>query len=164
MGIFDNYCNNNNLNTSFNPNNFMQQCPSQNNNIVSNNPNKPYEVLDTQRNLIGYYWYYGNSVDLTWDIIGEVTSEEASQYVALKDMIAYLTLTATIYDWRHEIIEKVKLNPIIKDDNVSVTLSINNNLSNKMVKGIYRIELVASNVQGYNETLFSADTCKFEVK
>ena len=134
--------------------------PTQN---VQNNPNKPYEVVDARGVLTGYFWYYGNSVDLTWDIIGEVTTTQ-DNYVDVVDMIKYLIITATIYDWKMCKVEEVKLIPTIEDNKVSVTLSINGELSQKLVKGIYEISLTASNAQGYNETLFDTGVCKFEVR
>ena len=131
--------------------------------IVQNNPNKPYEVVDARGVLTGYFWYYGNSVDLTWDIVGEVTTTQ-DNYVDVVDMVKYLIITATIYDWKMCKVEEIKLIPTIEDNKVSVTLSINGELSQKLVKGVYEISLTASNAQGYNETLFDTGVCKFEVR
>ena len=131
--------------------------------IVQNNPNKPYEVVDARGVLTGYFWYYGNSVDLTWDIVGEVTTTQ-DNYVDVVDMVKYLIITATIYDWKMCKVEEVKLIPTIEDNKASVTLSINGELSQKLVKGVYEISLTASNAQGYNETLFDTGVCKFEVR
>jgi len=68
--------------------------------IIQNNPNKPYEVVDTRGVLIGYFWYYGNSVDLTWDIIGETTFEEGNSYLDIIDSIKDKDILVTIYDWK----------------------------------------------------------------
>ena len=166
MGMFDNY-NNINLNTSFTPNPYAPQYPptKTTNQIVQNNPNKPYEVVDARGNLTGYFWYYGNSIDLVWDIVGEATTQISNTYLDVKDIIRYQVITATIYDWKHQIIEAIKLIPQIDNEGkVTVTLPINNELSQKMVKGVYTISLVASNAQGYNETLFDTNVCNFEVR
>ncbi len=162
MGMFDNF---NNVKTTYQVNPYAPQYPPQKmpTQIVQNNPNKPYEVVDARGVLTGYFWYYGNSVDLTWDIIGEVTTTQ-DNYVDVVDMIKYLIITATIYDWKMCKVEEVKLIPTIEDNKVSVTLSINGELSQKLVKGIYEISLTASNAQGYNETLFDTGVCKFEVR
>ena len=169
MGMFDNnFGNNMNLNTSFTPNPYAPQYPPMgnhnNNQIIQNNPNKPYEVTDDRGNLTGYFWYYGNSIDLVWDIVGEATSYDSSTYIDIAHVLAYNIITATIYDWRHQVVDKIKLIPKIENNNVSVILPINGELSQKMVKGVYTIDLVASNVQGYNETLFDTGVCKFEVR
>lgn len=132
--------------------------------IVQNNPNKPYEVVDARGVLTGYFWYYGNSVDLTWDIVGEATSDQNGTYIDVADIVKYQIITATIYDWKMCKIEEVKLLPTIEDNKVSVTLSISGELSQKLVKGVYEISLTTSNTQGYNETLFDTGVCKFEVR
>lgn len=163
MGMFDNY---NNLNTSFTPNPYAPQYPPQKQpqQIIQNNPNKPYEIIDARGNLTGYFWYYGNSVDLVWDIVGEVTSSVTNTYIDVANMLRYQTIIATIYDWRYQKIEEIKLFPQIDDNNVTVTLQIKDQLSQKLVKGVYRISLTASNSQGYNETLFDTNVCSFEVR
>ena len=103
--MFDNYNNNNNtnINTSFTPNPFAPQYPpvKTSQQIIQNNPNKPYEVVDSRGNLTGYFWYYGNSIELVWDIIGEATYGQSNQYINVSDVVAYNTIIATIYDWRH---------------------------------------------------------------
>ena len=163
--MFDNY-NNTNLNTSFTPPSCNVSQPSliqKPQPIIPNNPNKPYEI-ESNGVLKGYFWYYGNSIDLTWDITGEYTSEESASYAEVKDIIDSCNIVATIYDWKYQVIDKIKLIPIISEESVSVTLNIKGDLSNKLVRGNYTISLTLMNDQGYNETLFSTDTCKFEVR
>lgn len=162
MGMFDSF---NNIKTTYQVNPYAPQYPPQKipTQIIQNNPNKPYEVVDARGVLTGYFWYYGNSVDLTWDIVGEVTTTQ-DNYVDVVDMVKYLIITATIYDWKMCKVEEVKLIPNIEDNKASVTLSINGELSQKLVKGVYEISLTASNAQGYNETLFDTGVCKFEVR
>lgn len=164
--MFDNY-NNTNLKTSFTPNPYAPQFPplNQPSQIQQNNPNKPFEVKDVRGNLTGYFWYYGNSVDLVWDIEGEVISADSNEYVDVAGMIKYQTITATIYNWKKEVIDSIKLLPNIdENNNVTVRLPIQGELTQKMVKGTYTIDLVASNAQGYNETLFDTGVCNFEVR
>lgn len=164
MGMFDNY---NNLNTTFTPNPYAPQYPpqKQTQQIVQNNPNKPYEVIDPRGNLTGYFWYYGNSVELIWDIIGEATFPTVNSYVEVIDIIKYNVITATIYDWKWQEIEKKRLIPSIdENNNVTVTLPIYGELSQRLVKGTYHISLTISNSQGYNETLFDTGVCNFEVR
>ena len=43
-------------------------------------------------------------------------------------------------------------------------MQINNEISSQLIKGTYCIELVAMSPSGYNETLFSTDSCIFEVR
>lgn len=161
--MFNNY---NNISTSLAPNPYSPQYPPQKlpTQIIQNTPNKPYEVIDARGVLAGYFWYYGNSIDLVWDIIGEITSETGSSYTDIVDSIKDKTILATIYDWKFQEIYKVKLIPSIVDDKVTATLSINGELSQKLVKGNYRISLTLLNELGYNETIFDTNICNFEVR
>lgn len=161
--MFDSF---NNIKTTYQVNPYAPQYPPQKmpTQIVQNNPNKPYEVVDARGVLTGYFWYYGNSVDLTWDIVGEATSAQNNTYIDVADIVKYQIITATIYDWKMCKIAEVKLLPTVEDNKASVTLSISGELSQKLVKGVYEISLTASNTQGYNETLFDTGVCKFEVR
>lgn len=163
MGMFDSF---NNIKTTYQVNPYAPQYPPQKipTQIVQNNPNKPYEVIDARGVLTGYFWYYGNSVDLTWDIIGETTFEEGNSYLDIIDSIKDKDILVTIYDWKFQEVYKSKLIPNIIRDNITVTLSINGELSQKLVKGNYRISLTLLDSLGYNETLFDTDVCNFEVR
>ena len=66
--MFDNFTN---INTTFTPNPFECKYPQSNQLdrcIQTTSPNKPFEIKDASGKLTGYFWYYGNSVDLVFDI------------------------------------------------------------------------------------------------
>ena len=162
----------NNLDTTFQPNSFQPNYNNfQNNQIKRVEMNKPYEILNADKSLKGYFWYYGNSVDLCF-MIEDATCTLVSQdqYIDMLDILPQLNFTATIYDFRLEpIVEfstgydaKNKLNINITDR--TVIMQIDNLLSQKLVKGKYYISLDAIHPSGYHETLFSVDTCDFEVR
>lgn len=69
MGMFDNY---NNQNTNYIPNNmgYAGQKP-----LAYPIPYAEYNVEGQQT---GYYWYYGDTVNLTFNLIGELTVETGS--------------------------------------------------------------------------------------
>lgn len=47
----------------------------------------PYAEYNANNELIGYYWYYGDTVDIQFDVTGEVTIEsDAIVYTASGDM------------------------------------------------------------------------------
>lgn len=154
--MFENY---QNISTQYTPNNYQTNNMG-NQSIQTSNPNKPYEVKDARGNLIGYFWYYGNSVVLTFDISGEYTSVSENVYVDVQDVLSGCTLTLTIYDNRYNIIHQESVYP----NSTSVDFVIDSQVSSKMLKGKYTMQLVASNGSGYNETLFGVDTCIFEVR
>lgn len=72
MGIFDNY---QNLDNAYVPNNLSQLFPKK---IPCHRPQfkKPFEDYNAEGKLIGYYWYYGNTVSLNFNITGEIIVED----------------------------------------------------------------------------------------
>ena len=170
----------NNLSTTYNPNAFQPSYNQQplNSNIQAVNINKPYEVTNTSGHLVGYFWYQGNSVDLCFELTGEVTLTEQDQWLDLsifKDLI----VECTIYDFRREPVLKfsnditaehkleVKLNATGDGTDVTfgyVLVQLDRELSSSLAKGTYRISLEAYNLEGYHETLFTPEICTFEVR
>ena len=69
MGMFDNY---NNQNTNYIPNNLTYDGKSPQSYPI------PYTDYNAEEEKIGYYWYYGDTVNLSFDITGEMTVESNS--------------------------------------------------------------------------------------
>ena len=133
--------------------------------------NKPFEILNYDGSIKGYYWYFGNSVDLEFEIDGEVLLLDQDEYIALEDILATLELNMYIYDFRMEPVLHFSNNLgsenflVIDASKKTVVAELTNELSKKLKKGKYYIELVANHRVGYNETLFSANNnCIFEVR
>lgn len=165
--MFNNFTN---FSTTYSPNPFQPSYPTScNTQATPVNPNKPYEILSRDRSTVeGYFWYYGNSVNLIFNLEGEVTLYDTDNYISVSDLINSLTLVATIYDFRSEPILTFSNDPLISRnelkinnssnniEEIIISMDITNELSAKLVKGTYNIELVASLPNGYNETLFSS--------
>ena len=143
--------------------------------IQSVSPNKPSEVIGRDGVLKGYFWYYGNSVDLTFDVTGEVTLENGEYFPVYDPTLAsLLDFRATIYNSRHEPImcfgrseldNDYALKVDVLENSVKVTLSITKEASSlKMPRGNYYLDLIAEYAGGYCETLFDVDACTFEVR
>lgn len=66
MGMFDNY---NNQNTDYIPNNLGYACRKPMAYPI------PYVEYNTEGEQSGYYWYYGDTVNLVFELTGEVTVE-----------------------------------------------------------------------------------------
>ena len=154
--MFENY---QNLSTQYTPNNYQTNCVG-NPNLHSVSPNKPFEILDAAGNITGYFWYYGNSIVLSFDIVGEYVSGNGV-YVDASQALSGCTLTMTMYDnIRHNIVHQES--KCAEGNTVDFTLDAE--ISSRIRKGKYNVSLVASNNLGYNETLFGVDTCVFEVR
>lgn len=172
MNLFSDF---KNVSTSFTPNNFQQRYPSMNlqNSCDSTAPNRPYEIIKNGQ-LVGYFWYQGNSIDLVFDISGTITLLNEASYLTVSDIINTLSFEANLYDFRGmKVLEYT--NSILSDkqlvvdtscglDNATVTMQIDSETSAKLVKGVYKLELIASHPTGYRETLFSRDSAMFDVR
>ena len=154
--MFENY---QNINTQYVPNNYQNSYGynSCNDSMQTSTPNKPYEIKDQRGNITGYFWYQGDSVNLSFDIVGEFTDDD--NYIDVENVIVGCKVTLTIFDFRYNIVHQES-----KQAMKTVEFPIGNDISCKMPRGKYTISLVISNDTGYSETLFNTDTCTFEVR
>lgn len=165
MGMFSNY---EDLADNYVPNNLRPNPPKcdykSNCNLEPCKPNKPYEEYNAEGQLIGYFWYYGNSVNLEFNINGEVTYEGSEDYITAKDFLSDKLATIKLYNFRREeIVEKVYDLSTLPDP-TSVTFVIDEGLSKKLVKGVYYITLTISDKTGFNTTIFYQEDCNLFVK
>ena len=180
--MFSNY---NNLNTSYTPGTYNQKYPTTcncTNNLQSISPNKPFEIVDMNNQVTGYFWYQGNTLDLVWDITGEALTANPDIYINAASYVQDCELICKIYNFRKEVIVKASskqtdistLYPLYLDiqkssvdginDSISCILHIDQALSNKLVKGIYSISLTFVLPSCFDETILDGTNCKFEVR
>lgn len=89
MGMFTSYdC----LADNYTPNNIKPpkpntcDCPSEPSNLSPRAPKKPYEDYNVKNELIGYWWYYGDTINLDFHITGDIIVEDdAIIYTAIND-------------------------------------------------------------------------------
>lgn len=74
MGMFLNY---HNIADNYTPNNLVKRFPTGKSytKLCSQAASKPYEEYDIKGNLIGYYWHYQQTLNLEFNIDGEITIE-----------------------------------------------------------------------------------------
>lgn len=93
MGMFLNY---HNISDNYIPNNLMSAFPnvaSSKSKLYSVQTTKPYEEYDSKGNLCGFYWRQGESVNLEFNLDGEITVEsDAIIYVGATDIPTYDTV------------------------------------------------------------------------
>lgn len=75
MGMFFNY---KNITENYVPNNIISSFPvgKSYTKLDPIKASKPYEEYDVKGNLIGYFWRYGESLNLEFNIDGEITVED----------------------------------------------------------------------------------------
>lgn len=210
MGLFDNY---DNLSKNYIPNNLRDV------DINKYTTTSPYEEYDINGNHIGYFWYYGDTVNLQFNIDGLITVDNNSiiynvsgdapnesvpgeinqkayniidlkswtlisiendsvynwvldsqfiypvdgikkVYFSAEDYLQGKQLRVRLYDFRYEVIYEE-----IFDGNITVNLNINNELSQKLVKGNYYCTITAIDAaQCINLPIIKDKECLLVVK
>ena len=125
-------------------------------------PTRPYYAdYDIEGNLVGYWWYYGNTFDLEFNIEGEVTVEGSLQWSPIDEFIAGKLVTMNLYNFRREII----YTQVIKATSSKVIFPIDQELSNKLVRGVYYCSLNVSDEKlGFDQTVLQMEDCVLNVK
>lgn len=158
--MFDNY---QNISDMYIPSN-RPTCPPPEKCCPNLDPCKPtrpyYADYDVEGNLVGYWWYYGNTFDLEFNIEGEYTFEETLQWVPANDFMKGKMVTMNLYNFRREII----YTEVVKADSSKVIFPVNQELSNKLVRGIYYCSLNVSDDTGFDQTVLQMEDCVLNVK
>lgn len=106
----------------------------------------PYEVYDEQGNLSGYYWYYGDTIELHFLIEdGEITADDAvvngkskeEVYAELVDYLSDKNAKICIYS-------SLRYDPVLEtvlSASTDIKLIIDEETSKKLLRGTYYITL-----------------------
>ena len=95
MGMFLNY---HNIADNYRPNNLIQAYP-QASTTSKLNPvaaSKPYEEYNTKGELSGYFWHYGETLNLEFTIDGEITIESNALIIKTRNLEPTTTTVGTI--------------------------------------------------------------------
>jgi hypothetical protein len=151
MSMFDNY-QNNNPHTCYPPQpGFTHLAPIR--------PNKPYEEYNVKGELIGYYWYYGDVVNLEYNIDGEVTDVESGTYIRANEWLETKRCKVTLLDFRHEVVAS-KVFP----GSSQITFTIDSALSKSLLRGVYYCRLAVIDTDDEETILSQTDESTLYVK
>lgn len=160
MGMFDSFDGYDNL-----KDHYVQPCPppkppvEDTSKLKPVKPNKPYEKYNAEGELIGYYWYYGDTINLEFTIEGEVTYEGSNEYVDAAEFMKEKQVTIELYNFRRELITTRTL----AGSNV-IVFEIDEALSKELIRGNYYCTLTVFDNSGLNKTLFYQDDCTLFVE
>lgn len=157
--MIDMFTNYENLSDSYIPNNLSANKikPESYTKLCPITASKPYELYNAKNELEGYFWYYGDAINLDFSIEGEVTLDDGT-YISANDFLKDKLYAVKIYDFRlNEIYTQVG------QSSTNIVLSIDKDLSSNFVKGVYYCSLQISG-KDFQETLFSPQDCKLLVK
>ena len=65
-------------------------------------PKKPYEEYNAEGQLIGYWWGYGDTIDLEFCLSGYVIDDEMNTYMTVRDFVKDKHINFSLYNFRHE--------------------------------------------------------------
>lgn len=161
MGMFDGY---QNLNNQYTPNNLCSNipqppCPNKCDCLEPCKPNKPYEEYDAKGELVGYWWYQGDTINLEYNIEGEVTVEGSSNYITAEDFLADKQVTIKLYNFRREVIAEKTF-----EGSTTIIFPIDKELAKILVQGVYYSSLEIWMGEDFNKTLLKQDECTLTIK
>ena len=125
----------------------------------------PYEDYDKEGNLVGYFWHYGDTIELDIEITGNIVAEsddssDEDSYITIPEYLRGKNVRVVIYNFRYEpLLEKEAEQIIIPDGTESTTkdakslvrIIIDEETSKKLLRGTYY--LVATVVKE-NESIY----------
>lgn len=172
-GMFDNYNNplhGKDCEEKPLPTNKPEQRPCS---CVSNRPNKPFESYNEKGDVIGYWWYEGDTIALEFTIDGEIIIDQkvveningedviriVPTYIPVEDFIKNKVLTFTMYNFRGE--------PIITKDfesSLDVAFNIDGEYTKLLTKGSYTVSLTLWDGETFNKTIYSKEDCVITIK
>ena len=172
-GMFDNY---NNPAPACNHMPMHRDCLKPKNDFnpnISSKPNKPYESYDEEGNIIGYWWYEGDTVTLDFDIDGEIIADQEvieevngqpsvsikPVRVPIEDFIIDKQITFNMYNFRGEIIFTQDY-----EGATNVRFDIDLEKAALLTKGNYTISLSVWDGETFNKTIYSKEDCTITIK
>lgn len=129
-------------------------------------PGKPFEDINFAGELVGYYWYYGDTLKLEFIIDGEVI-DDSGNYIKASDYFSDTTFSNKsvkfrLFDFRHEEIYSKEFTEV--DTNV-ITIDIDQELSNSLERGTYYCSLeLIDDLYPNVITLFEQGFCTLTIK
>lgn len=117
MGLFDNY---QNINPNYVPNNIVPPPNPCKPKLEPCKPIKPYEEYNAEGELVGYYWHYGDTINLEFNVSGEVTIINGESFISAVDFLSNKYAVMTVYDFRGQVVATQKLYTSTKFERGSV--------------------------------------------
>ena len=157
--MIDMFTNYENLSDNYIPNNLSRKrCkPESYTKLSPITTSKPYELYNAKGELEGYFWNYGETINLDFSIDGEVTLDDGA-YITASDFLKDKLYGFKLYNFRYE-----EIYTQVGQARDNIIINIDKELSNKLVKGIYYCSLDISG-KDCNISLFNAKDCKLLVK
>lgn len=124
---------------------------------------KPYKEIDTTTNNYRYYWYYGDTIVLRFNLSDESTMVvDGKSFATLEDYLIDKLIVVDIYNFRKEPLDFAQR--IFRGaDGLSVSYLIDRDLSDKLLRGIYYCSLKIVG-QDITTTVIPESNCVLVVK
>lgn len=149
--MFTNY---NNTPSSYVPNNTTEVS------LGSVRVKKPLEELDANGNLVCYSWNQGDTINLGFNITGNIQYDDSSAYEDAATYLSGKTMQLNLYNFRYEVIYTATI-----DASTTPVFTIDKTLSASLVSGIYYCSLtIIDTTNNINTTVFNVTDGKLRVR
>lgn len=123
-------------------------------------PRQPLVAYNAAGEAVGFTWYYGDVITLTFNTDVTVEYDTEDLYEDAKTYLQGKKMRFFVYDFRYEI-----LYDETKDASEEVSFVIDETISPLFVKGAYRFQLILiDDINKTQQTLLGGDDCVFYVK
>lgn len=123
---------------------------------ISDSACKPPRIREDDK---GYFWYQGETIELVWDITGDVLNDATGETISVEDFLQGKTALVRMYNFLGKKVaswEQAAANPI--------RIAIDNELAEKLLTGMYSFSITLQNNLGMVCELVSRSECEIEIR
>ena len=149
------------LSNQYIPSNMNKQpCPPQTTPLCPREPKKPYAEYNAEGELVGYWWNYGDTINLEFELEGNIDITESDNYITARNFIEGKQILVTLYNFRHEQI-KTQLYNGSDEEFQAILFEVARNVNQK-TSGVYYIQVKENEEIKYNKVMLPQDYNKDE--
>lgn len=133
--------------------------PPINPNLKPYKPEIPFEDYNAHGELVGYWWYEGDQIQLEFNIEGEVVIGDSENYITAEEFLQNKKITFKLFNFRREEIISTDY-----DASTTITFTIDEVLAKKLKKGVYYCSLDIWDGIAFNRTIYTQESCSLTIK
>lgn len=108
----------------------------------------------------GFYWYRGETVELVWDITGDVLNDETQEVIPAADFLLDKTVKVKMFNFIGRKIHEWD----IQNPTTEIKIAIDDELAAELKTGTYKFTITIYNSIGMVCEVFSKSDADFEIR